>query len=277
VKPFSELELLASFPYDNVSPVLVDVGAHHGGFSRRFAEMGWRVIAFEPEPTNREAFGKNLARFPRAVCVAKAVTDSGGETVPFYVSDEHYGIHSLKPFHATHRKVCMVETVRLDDALAELLVPEVTLLKIDAEGADFPALKGMDLSLCIPEMVMVEFMDQRSRPNFGYSHHDVAAYMQERGFVAYVSEWAPIKEYGREGDAGEPHEWLRCVPYPLCHEPDWGNLIFVPEARADIFAAALKSYLGSLGGDAEGGRLKSGLERLPVGGMMLRLLRTLFR
>jgi FkbM family methyltransferase len=240
---FSEQELLSFFPIENESPVLIDVGGHHGSVSRQFAKKGWQVIAFEPEPQNRSVFTRNLAGFPNVTCLPLAVSDVGDRKVPFYVSREHFGIHSLKPFHETHTQVIEVNTVRLNDVLDLFGICSVSLLKIDVEGADFNALKGIDLGLHRPELVMLEFMDERTVENFGYTHHDIVAYMKERGYSALVSEWAPIKEYGREGVPGEPHTWLQCLPYPLDHEPAWGNLIFVPEERFAVLTEALREYI----------------------------------
>ena len=245
-KAFSELDLLSTFPYRSDKPVLLDVGAHHGGVSKAFSLKGWKVIAFEPETQNREAFLRNIRSFPNVTCIDEAVADITGNKVPFYVSQEHYGIHSLKPFHSSHTSSYDVETIRLDDALSELNLDNVTLLKIDTEGADFLALKGFDWDRFKPEVIMAEFMDERSTTNFNYTHHDVVEFMMHRGYVGYVSEWAPVKEYGREGKHTKPHVWLRCVPYPLISEPAWGNLIFVPDTDALIFSKILSIYLGSL-------------------------------
>ena len=90
---------------------------------------------------------------------------------------------------------------------------------------------------------MIEFMDERTEPNFGYSHHDVALYMKERGYTTFISEWEAIKEYGREGVKSDPHVWVQCVPYPLDHQPAWGNLIFVPNQDQETFQVVLNAYL----------------------------------
>jgi FkbM family methyltransferase len=243
---FSEHDLLIRYPFQEHQPVLVDVGAHHGTFARRFAQQGWQVVAFEPEPKNRAHCERNLASFEQARCIPSAVSDVAGQRVPFYVSEEHYGIHSLQPFHETHHPTLEVETVRLDTVLAALHIPAVSLLKTDIEGADFLALKSFDFERYQPELVMVEFMDDRSQANFGYTHHDMVAYMQARGYTAFVSEWAPIKAYAREGESSEPHTWLQCVPYPLGHVPAWGNIMFVPHAQATRFEDTLRSYLADL-------------------------------
>lgn len=245
---FSETELLARFPYeDTTDPTFVDVGAHVGSSSRPFAERGWRVIAFEPEPENRRELERNFREFAGFHCVPKAVTDVAGQTVPFYVSEEHWGIHSLKPFHATHRPAFLVETVRLDGELDELRVNEVTVLKIDIEGADYLALRSFDFSRFRPQMVMCEFMDERSEKHFGYTHHDMAKYLQDREYAVFVSEWAPIVEYARKDRPSQhPHRFLRCARYPLDHAPAWGNLIGVLPERVKEFEQVLTAYLAEI-------------------------------
>ena len=240
---FSELELLLKYPFEATKPVLVDVGAHQGCVSLPFAQKGWDVIAFEPEKKNRAVYLRVTEKFPNINCYDKAVSDVSGCRVPFYVSTEHFGIHSLKPFHESHFPAYEVETVTLDEVLPRDGVKQVTFLKVDTEGADFLALKGFDVARYKPEVVMVEFMDERSESNFNYTHHDVVRFMQQRGYTAFVSEWMPIKEYGREGVKGVAHEWLQCAPYPLDHEPSWGNLIFVPSEDAVKFTKALDKYI----------------------------------
>ncbi|NEQ09521.1 MAG: FkbM family methyltransferase [Moorea sp. SIO4E2] len=243
---FSELGLLEIYGFRSTQPLLVDVGAHHGSISATFARKGWQVIAFEPEEKNRAAFERNLAGFDHVSCIPKAVSNITRNKVPFYVSKEHYGIHSIKPFHETHELAYEVETIRLDDVLLDLNISSVTFLKIDIEGADFLALKGFDIDKYHPELIMIEFMDERSLANFGYTHHDVVTYMKERGYTTFVSEWEPIKEYGREGIFSEPHVWIQCTPYPLDHKPAWGNLIFVPDGDKDKFVGALQLFLRKL-------------------------------
>ncbi len=245
---FSERGLLVSYPhYQDPDPLLVDVGAHQGGFARPFARLGWRVLALEPEPQNLAACRQALAPFPRARCLDRVIADRPRRNVPFYVSREHYGIHSLRPFHPSHRPAFPVDTSTLDQVLAQQGVERITLLKIDIEGADYLALQGLDLERFRPRLVMAEFMDQRTQPHFGYNHHHMADYMAARGYQALVSEWAPIESYARQGEKGEPHTWLCCRPYPLDHEPAWGNLIFLPREQMPRFRRFLNSYLASRG------------------------------
>ena len=104
VKTFDEHEILRRLPYPvNMKHTLIDVGAHIGSSAMPFAQKGWRVVAFEPEPTNYQQLCNNLRNFNKVTCIPKAVSEISGQQVPFYVSPEHWGIHSFKPFHPTHR------------------------------------------------------------------------------------------------------------------------------------------------------------------------------
>ncbi|MEK6480098.1 FkbM family methyltransferase [Catalinimonas sp. 4WD22] len=259
---FSELQLIINFPFQDNLKVLVDVGAHQGGFSKKFAQLNWKVISFEPENSNHEAFKKNLYGFENVQLINKAVSDQDNLKVPFFVSNKHYGIHSLKPFHDTHKAAYEVETITLNTALESLEVDKISLLKVDTEGADFLALKGFNFNKYKPELIMVEFMDNRSIKNFGYSHHDMVLYMKDFGYKSFVSEWAPIKEYGIQGVNSEPHTWLQCKEYPLNHDPSWGNLIFIPNERSKDFYYTYNNYLNTLK-SGQSSALRTFLKKIP--------------
>lgn len=247
-KQFSELDLLMQYRFSDRDPrLLVDVGAHVGSFCAPFAEKGWRVIAFEPEPNNHQELVERFKDYPNVVCIKKGVSYNSKKEIDFYVSDEHWGIHSLRPFHKTHQRKIKIETVRLDKELAQNSASKVTLLKVDTEGADYSVLQSFDFETNKPELVVCEFFDERTKVYFDYTHHDVVAHMSQYDYSAFISEWAPITEYGRKGVPGKAHTFLNCGFYPLDHEPNgWGNLIFVPKAREAQFEQTLSTYLRGL-------------------------------
>ncbi|MFW5748531.1 MAG: FkbM family methyltransferase [Chloroflexota bacterium] len=269
---FNELDLILRWPYAPGTPVIVDVGAHRGGLTANAGRRGWRVIAFEPEPRNRAILLEAVRTLPNVTVVPKAVSDVAGQTVPFYISPEHHGIHALKPFHETHEPALQVETVRLDETLAEMDIDRVDALKIDIEGADFLAIRSFDFARWQPQIAMCEFMDERSQPNYGYTHHDVAAYMAEQGYTTYVAEWSPIERYVREGEAST-HHFIQCAPYPLDHQPAWGNLLFVPREQAATFEHQLVDYRRYLRRERRLQGIKAALKRVPGVYPLYRLLR----
>jgi FkbM family methyltransferase len=242
---FSEKHLLLRMPFCNEpGHTLVDVGAFRGYFSQSFAKLNWRVIAFEPEQNNFKLCKLRLQKFPNATCYQKAVSSKSQNDATFYVSSAHPGIHSLHPFHLTHQPTS-VDITTLNVTFQELGVEDVSILKIDVEGADFLVIQGLDLDVYRPEIIMLEFLDDRSQSGFGYTYHDVVAYMEQYGYKAFVSEWAELNHFGN-ATSNSSHQFLGCHPYPLPHQPAWGNLIFISEIQMNMFQETLDHYLSDL-------------------------------
>lgn len=199
---------------------MVDVGAHHGSSLGMFARLGWDVLAFEPDPVNRDKLLKNIQHYRTVKIDPRAVSDSGGKEVPFFSSDESSGISSMKAFRETHREADRVQTVTLEDALQEYAIHKVDFLKIDAEGFDFHVLKGLNFNHIAPEVIIVEFEDIKTLP-LGYTYSDMADLLVDKGYTVFVSEWHPIVRYGIR------HQWKCFRPYPVegMAEDAWGNLI----------------------------------------------------
>jgi len=205
--------------------VLVDVGAHRGESLRPFAEIGWKVYAFEPDARNRRALIAAVRSWRRVTVDERAVGERDGETVDLYTSDVSTGITTLRPFHPSHRLTDRVTTVRLDTFLAD--VNEVTVLKTDTEGYDLAVLRTFPWNRLRPRAVICEFEDRKTVP-LGYTYDDLANFLTGMGYVVLVSEWFPVVEYGQR------HRWrsIRQYPVRLADPASWGNLIAVDRVDA---------------------------------------------
>jgi FkbM family methyltransferase len=271
--PFDDRPLLQTYFQNHPPATLIDVGANVGSYTETFARLGWHAVAFEPMPDIFEQMKVRTGAFPNITYINKAVSEVTGDTVDFYTSAVHNGIHALKPFHDTHEATLKVETTRVDDALRPLSLPPIALLKIDVEGADFGALKSFDFKAHHPEIVTCEFMDSRTVPNYGYSYHDMVRYMQPLGYVTFVTEWTAIIRYGTP-TAPNPTQFIRCERYPLNSEPAWGNVIFVTANRANHFENHLRIYLQRLRRETRMKQIKSFAKRVPGLKRLYRLLRS---
>jgi FkbM family methyltransferase len=128
--------------------IVIDGGSNRGGYSI-LGSLGvgpaGRVFAFEPEPSNFERLRRILRDFPNVVPVPKAI---GGEV----------GAAALKldTFHAGHSlvrdvglgKSVSVPVTTVDAFVAENRLPGVDVLKLDIEGAELDAVRGMAKLLC---------------------------------------------------------------------------------------------------------------------------------
>jgi len=125
--------------------IFFDIGAHIGYntilASRLVGEQG-RVFAFEPFPENFQLLKKNVAANScRNVSILEmAISDQNG-TAKLFLDKESIR-HSLygKSSDSDHIEV---ETTTLDDFLKKNGMPRVDVIKMDIEGGEMRALRGM--------------------------------------------------------------------------------------------------------------------------------------
>jgi len=224
---FGELSVVRKALAGDHRGLLVDVGAHIGSSLDAFARDGWRVLAIEPDSTNRAELVRCYGGFPNVRIDPRAVGEGDGELVTFYTSEVSSGISTLAPFHPSHRPTAEVETVRLDSLLVH--EREVTVLKTDLEGWDLMALRTFPWGRLHPRVVVSEFDDAKTT-RLGYTFHDLAGFLVGCGYTVLVSEWLPVVEYGLQ------HEWrsIRTYPLALTDPAGWGNLIAVDPDLAPV-------------------------------------------
>lgn len=124
---------------------VIDLGAQYGYYTLIFAKLVGKngcVYSFEPDEKNFRQIENGIAKngFHNITLIKKAVSDENG-TVRFFLAEKSTGVHSLYEVQGGgewHE----VETGRLDDILAERIVP-VDFIKMDIEGAELKALRGM--------------------------------------------------------------------------------------------------------------------------------------
>jgi len=123
--------------------VVIDCGAHIGGFTRVALDSGARlVVAIEPEKSNLEAFRRNLAaeiKSGRIKLVEKGIWDASGK-LTLNLSDVGDS-HSMVVPQKGDKKVT-IDVTTLDALAAELHLPRVDFIKMDVEGAERNALGG---------------------------------------------------------------------------------------------------------------------------------------
>jgi FkbM family methyltransferase len=163
---------------------VIDVGAHIGTYTILAAEKvgkNGRVIAVEPESKNYRQLLENikLNNFQNIVPVNIALLDYEGYE-KLYISPLS-GTHSLL-FKEDAISSIEVQTKPLDRLLEELNLKKIDIIKIDAEGAEIPILRGAEKTL-------------KTNPNlkiFVASYHypseveEVCQFLNERGFKTRV-------------------------------------------------------------------------------------------
>lgn len=127
---------------------VVDVGANIGlhtlGLARCVGPSG-RVHALEPEPRNFRLLARAVkaARLDHVRLHAAAAAERDG-SLALYLSDANQGDHRAYP-DVESRHAVTVPAVSLDDVLAE--EPKVDFMKIDVQGFELHAMRGMARTL----------------------------------------------------------------------------------------------------------------------------------
>lgn len=210
------------------SGVMVDVGAHFGTTLLPFARLGWAVHAFEPDAKNRAVLESNTAKLPNVNIDIRALSNEAKKDVPFYTSEISTGVSGLTSFAEGHHETYRVELITFEQYCEEKNVTAVDVFKVDTEGFDLFVLKGIPWETVQPEFILAEFEDRKTQ-SLGYTFHDLASFLTEKGYHVLVSEWFPVRQYGTA------HKWRDFWVYPgeprggeLAH----GNLIAVKDKEA---------------------------------------------
>ncbi len=137
--------------------MVVDLGANIGYFTLLASFLvgsKGKVFAFEPEPKNYSYLIKNikLNNYKQTTAFQKAVSDKNGITKLFICSydtghhtiNQSNGIEAYKHGRILEREEFIdIETITLDEFFKNN-EKSIDVIKMDVEGAEFLALKGMD-------------------------------------------------------------------------------------------------------------------------------------
>lgn len=230
--------------------IMLDIGAHRGTSARHFAGKGWKIFCFEPDQSNRSHLIGRLGDRDDVVIDTRAVGAEPALSVPFFSSRESSGISGLSAFRESHEESGRVEVTSVEKILDQHGLDTIDFLKIDVEGHDFDVLRGVPWHRVRPMVIECEYEDAKTMP-MGHVTDDIIAYLDNRGYAVYLSEWHPIIRYG------VAHDWRRVLPVPGADVPSnsWGNLLafrrdpgFAEVQRA--FAAQVKLRPDRGDGDA---------------------------
>ncbi|TDR38601.1 FkbM family methyltransferase [Tahibacter aquaticus] len=129
----------------------LDVGANIGNHSTWFAHFFKQVVAFEPNPICVRLFEASVLmnRLQNVTLIAHALSDHDGEALLHANLHGNLGGSSLcESAQAGATQSFPVRLLRGDDALAQAAgLPPVRLVKLDVEGYEHAALRGLEHTL----------------------------------------------------------------------------------------------------------------------------------
>lgn len=167
--------------------IVLDIGAHIGYYTLILAKLvgeQGKVYAFEADPANFALLKKNVEvnGYKNVILEQKAVSNLPGK-VKLYLGKERSAHHSIHKNKYSGEDYVFVESIGLDDYFKDI---SINFAKIDIEGGEFEALKGMPLLLkrskdlkIITEMVPI-FLEQ-----IKITPQQFVEFIQDQGFKIY--------------------------------------------------------------------------------------------
>lgn len=167
------------------SGTFVDVGANIGNHTLFFSKYcNSDVIAFEPMRQTFNVLRENVRanKLPNCKLVRAALGDESGEACMMIPNADNIGMARIvKDWKEEEQVTEVVEVTTLDKYLSELLPPvmkPITLIKIDCEGYEPNALRGMLSTIDTYKPVLfVECIDMEA-------YHKVVAVLSVTGYQA---------------------------------------------------------------------------------------------
>jgi FkbM family methyltransferase len=178
--------------------VFLDVGCHlpRNGSTTYYLEsrLNWTGLGIDAQGQFAPLWKKNR---PNSIFVAKAVTDTDGETLTLYLAATTASLEkwAMEIFVSDPQEV-QVETITLNTLLEKQAIEKIDFLSIDIDGAEIGALEGFDIQRYKPELCAVEAV----RPEL------VKAYFSANGYelIEKYSKVDKLNLYFRPKAGGDP-------------------------------------------------------------------------
>jgi FkbM family methyltransferase len=185
---------------------MLDIGAHVGYYSCRYAKLlkkDGRIFAFEPHPRTFATLQHNVRRLPQVTAVQLALAEQEGtaELHDYLMMSASGSLHYDESMAALQKaqtqqtdiaprigqtftaQAFTVRTTPVDDFLAAQNIAQVDLIKMDVEGAEIGALRGMKRTIAnSPNLVLVMEYNPQALKAFGHEPIEALNEVQSFGF-----------------------------------------------------------------------------------------------
>lgn len=186
---------------------MLDIGAHVGYYSCRYAKKvgeNGRIFSFEPHPRTFATLKHNVARLPQVTAVQLALAEQEGtaELHDYLMMSASGSLHYDESMAALQKaqtqandiaprigqtfaaQTFTVRTMPVDTFLASRGISQVDLVKMDIEGAEIGALRGMRQTIAnSPNLVLVMEYNPQALKAFGHDPIRALQEVQSFGFT----------------------------------------------------------------------------------------------
>jgi len=173
---------------------IVDGGAYRGDFSLQMAEVfpNATIYAFEPQKASYELLSGNTGKISRIKRYNCALSSNSGKSVfhtnvsPLTSSLSNTSEEGLRYFQEYNQPSGEeeVQVTSLSDFLSVEKIPAIDILKLDLQGHELQAIKGMAEFISSVKLIFIEVQFIKIYEN-ATLFSEVETYLREKGFIFY--------------------------------------------------------------------------------------------
>lgn len=165
--------------------VFYDIGSCVGLYALHAAILGCQVVAFEPDPSYRKRLKRNIQinGLRKSIRVLEWAVSDQQSAVTLYTDGVDGNSPSLR--QTGSRNKVTVKTDTIDHAIGHGQLPVPNIVKLDIEGAEILALRGMKTLLTsksAPRFLFIEFHPDYL-PSFNSSFEECEALVESYGYT----------------------------------------------------------------------------------------------
>lgn len=198
--------------------VFVDIGANVGAYSlvaSRLVGKSGKVIAFEPASKTFLRHTKNIIMngLTNIILERKAVLDKNTQ-IDIYISTRHnMGMSSIF-HHASESGVTeKVETISLDEYAEKKNISKISLVKIDIEGSEMLALRGMRKIIeQFRPRILIELKEE-TLSGSDYQVNDIIEFLIHAGYEKFIIDEQGNVSNDLKQQPGNYHNYLFLPAY----------------------------------------------------------------
>jgi FkbM family methyltransferase len=178
--------------------VVFDIGANIGYYSIIAAKQATTgvIYSFEPYSDSFSLLQRNIAfnKLSNIIPVQAAISNENGEKKLFITGSDNTGMTGLTKAENFSGRIETVQAISLDEWIKKTRLKRITIIKMDIEGSEYNALKGMEglLQKCKP-VLFIEISNSLLK-SYGVDNTDIYKLLASHNYKAYsISEKQVLK------------------------------------------------------------------------------------
>lgn len=181
--------------------VFIDIGANIGAYTliaSKLVEKTGMVIAFEPVNTINKMLIDNIKMngLTNIIVEKKAVYDQNTNLELFISNEQNMGMSSILNHSHESGEKQKIEAITLDNYVQLKKLAKIDLVKIDIEGAEIHALKGMKQSLVKFKPTLIIEISDGILENSSVKSNAIYDFLFDLNYVPYnIDEKGNIKDF----------------------------------------------------------------------------------